>query len=113
MPLNVECCVLRGSVVASDVVGQGRLKKATQSVAWLLVGTSATALLGCVNPNRIDDVALRPHLAESYDRAASVHIAILSTTPFDRIKNDLQPRFQMDENKAVEEVVPNTQLLVE
>lgn len=85
-----------------------------RKVASFVTGSGLVVLAaGCVSPNRIDRVALNPHIEDSYDQAASVHVAVLSNTPFDRIKNDLQPVFAMDAEKAAQEVVPNTQLLVE
>jgi hypothetical protein len=87
--------------------------KTALRASWLLIGACTSASIGCVTPNRIDKVGRNPHEVGSHDEAGSVHIAVLSATPFNRLKSDLQPRFTMDENKALEEVVPNTQLLVE
>lgn len=78
---------------------------------WLLAACTLTS--GCTDPGRLEEITPQPHYVQSFDEAGSVHLAVLSSIPFPRMESELQPRFQIDEAKALEEVVPNTQLLTQ
>lgn len=74
-----------------------------------VLAMNVSMLAACVNPGRIDEISVKPHYAASFEQAGSVHIAVLNSAPLARVSTQLQPKFTINEEKALEEVIPNTQ----
>lgn len=79
----------------------------------VLLALSVPLLASCVGLGRIDEISVRPHLAAAFEEAGSVHIAVLNSAPLARISTQLQPKFAINEEKALEEVIPNTQVFMD
>lgn len=62
---------------------------------------------GCAGPGRWD-VGAEQHRPPMQSMAGSVHVSVLSVMPFEKFKEQLQPRFELKESEALAKVIPPT-----
>lgn len=77
-----------------------------------VIAIAAVALAGC-GGLRLKETPEGNQTAESLDEAGSVHVAVLSVTPWDDIKAKLRPNLQIDEKDLRNQAVPVTFALLD
>lgn len=72
----------------------------------------AVGLAGC---ETLTDVKhwFDPDRVDRADKAGSVHVAVLAVAPWDKVKEDLQPKFELTPAQAYDQAIPVTQQLIE
>lgn len=64
---------------------------------------------GCTTFRHLFD----PDRVDRADQAGSVHVAVLAVAPWDKVKEDLQPKFDLTPAQAYDQAIPVTQQLIE
>lgn len=97
--------------VVPPTAGPERSRRAARAASRALLGLAALATPGCLFGGEPE--LYKSFRVERQHEAGSVHFAVLSVAPWEEAAASLQPNFDLDEEGALEAVVPTTKALEE